>query len=299
MRTIAFMQDDKEKLGVVTNKGILDAELAANLFHKSGRNPFQPKTVMDLIKGGSKARDELEVLTKLAIAEQDESVFLNEEDIQYLPSVTNPEKILCVGLNYKNHAEGSKMDLPEKPIIFSKFNNALCAHQEEIPLADNAKQFDYEAELAIVIGKKGKNIKQKNALSHVYGYTIGNDFSARDLQFISPQWLLGKSGDKFCPLGPELVTADEIPDPQELKIKTYINNELRQDGCTKDMIFACDEIISYISKYMTLLPGDVILSGTPEGVVMEKEGPEQQWLKSGDNIIIQIEKLGNIENVLK
>ncbi|MFC4025192.1 fumarylacetoacetate hydrolase family protein [Oceanobacillus longus] len=299
MRTIAFMQDGREKLGVVTNRGVLDVELAAERFDQLKMNPSQPQTVMNLIKGGSAARNALEALTELAIAEQDESVFLQEEEIQYLPSVTNPEKILCVGLNYKNHADGSKMELPEKPIIFSKFKNALCAHQEEISLSDNANQFDYEAELAIVIGKTGKYIEQEDALSYVYGYTIGNDFSARDLQFASSQWLLGKNGDKFCPLGPELVTADEIENPQNLKIKTYINNEIRQDGCTKDMIFPCDEIISYISKHMTLQPGDVILTGTPEGVVMEKEKHEQQWLKSGDNIKIEIERLGKIENNLK
>ena len=164
-------------------------------------------------------------------------------------------------------------------------------------LPKDAEKFDYEAELVIVIGKEASKVSKEDALSYVFGYTVGNDFSARDLQFRSGQWLLGKSCDDFAPIGPYVVTRDEI-DPQNLEIKCTVNGELRQSANTRDMIFDCATIISYVSQYMTLKPGDIIFSGTPDGVILGYPTERQQWLKKGDEVIVSIEHIGELVNVV-
>ena len=202
----------------------------------------------------------------------------------YAPVVTKPEKIICVGLNYADHAKEANMDIPDYPVLFSKFNNALAAHKQVISLPKKAEKFDYEAELVIVMGKEATKVSKEEALSYVFGYTVGNDFSARDLQFRTGQWLLGKSCDDFAPIGPYIVTSDEI-DPQNLEISCKVNGEIRQSAHTRDMIFDCATIISYLSQYMTLKPGDLIFTGTPEGVIVGYPEEQQQWLKSGDEVL--------------
>ncbi|RHW35259.1 fumarylacetoacetate hydrolase family protein [Oceanobacillus profundus] len=299
MKTITFVNDSMQKLGVVTDKGILDIEYAVGVFSNQLEHATYPLSITELIEGGAKARNDLEQVIEVALSSNRSNLFLAEDsDIEYGPSVTDPQKILCIGLNYKKHAEESNMSLPEKPIVFSKFNNALCGHRAKINLPKNAKEFDYEGELAIVIAKEAKDVSKEDAMSYIYGYTIANDFSARDLQFQSPQWLLGKTSDQFCPIGPYLVTADEVADVKDLSVRTYVNKERRQDGNTAQMIFPCDEIISYLSKHMTLYPGDVILTGTPDGVIMGYEESEREWLKTGDEIVIEIEKIGRLSNEL-
>ncbi len=195
------------------------------------------------------------------------SWLLDESTLALGPCVHNPEKILCVGLNYRRHAAESGAKVPEVPVLFSKFNNALAAHGEAIPLSRHAHQYDYEVELAVVIGRTAQDVPVARALDYVLGYCNANDVSARDLQNRTPQWLLGKTMDKFCPIGPYLVTADEIDDPQALTTRSWLNGELRQGINTADMVFSVAEIISYASRYMTLKPGDVILTSTPEGVI--------------------------------
>ena len=190
------------------------------------------------------------------------------------------------------------MEVPGYPLLFSKFNNSLAAHQETIPIPQDAVKIDYEAELVIVIGKTARNVPEEEALSYVFGYTIGNDLSARDLQFRTSQWLLGKSLDKFAPIGPGVVTADELGDPHSLNMECRVNGEIRQAANTKSMIFNCAQIISYASRYMTLKPGDLIFSGTPEGVILGYPEEEQVWLKPGDEITITIDKIGTLINVL-
>ncbi len=234
-----------------------------------------------------------------SLAVRPDLVYIDESEIAYAPAVTNPGKIICVGLNYINHAEESKMQVPTTPILFSKFNNALAAHQEEIQLPEDAEKFDYEAELVIVIGKTARNVSEEDALSYVYGYSAGNDLSARDLQFRTGQWLLGKTCDQFAPVGPYIVTSDEAGDVNNLHIVCKVNGELRQTANTKDMIFSCAAIISYASRYMTLEPGDIIYSGTPDGVILGYPEDRQQWLKSGDEITVSIQNVGTLTNVLK
>lgn len=222
----------------------------------------------------------------------------NQTEIHFLPAVLNPGKLICIGLNYKKHAEETNMPLPELPVVFSKFSDSVAAHHDVIPYPAETKQLDYEAELAIVIGRTASQVSEEEALDYVFGYCCANDLSARDLQMRSGQWLLGKTGDGFAPLGPYIATSDEIPDPDALRISASVNGKTVQDSNTSDMIFSCREIIAYLSKHFTLRPGDVILTGTPEGVVLGQPECDRAWLKPGDEITISIEGLGELTNTI-
>lgn len=287
MRLVNYKDGEQIRLGIREERGIIDVEKTAK------SNSLEvPSTIEEVIAGGEQSIAQLQALIGK------EGTIISEEDITYAPSVTNPEKIICVGLNYINHAEESKMDIPTSPILFSKFNNALAAHKQTITLPKNAEKYDYEAELVIVIGKEAKDVSKKDALSFVFGYTVGNDLSARDLQFRTGQWLLGKTVDNFAPIGPEIVTADEV-NPTKLNISCKVNGEIRQNANTKDMIFDCATIVSYVSQHMTLKPGDVIFSGTPDGVILGYSEDRQIWLKAGDEIEVSIENVGTLTNILE
>ncbi|MEZ4607162.1 MAG: fumarylacetoacetate hydrolase family protein [Deinococcales bacterium] len=213
-------------------------------------------------------------------------------ELTLAPPIQSPGKILCVGLNYRRHAAESGMAEPKEPVLFSKFNNALAATGQPVKVS-GLEQSDYESELAVIIGREGKNIPESEALDYVLGYANANDVSDRKLQFLSGQWLLGKTLDGFLPIGPYVVTADEVDDPQKLSIKGWLNGELRQNSNTADMIFSVAQIIAYASRYMTLNAGDVIITGTPEGVILGMK--DKQWLKAGDSYTVEIEKLGRLE----
>ena len=291
MKLVNFKKGQESFIGVKTEQGILNLTKAGHTFQAE-----VPDQMIDLIK-----QNNLPVILQLAerVQHDDPSLFDNEADIEYRPSVVNPEKIICVGLNYVSHVEEANIqDIPKTPILFSKYGNALAAHNEVIPLPKIAEKIDYEAELVAVIGKEARDVSEEEALSYVFGYCAGNDLSARDLQFTTSQWLLGKSLDGFAPVGPYLVTADEI-DPDNLSIETKVNGDIRQSSNTKYMIFNCAKIISYISKHMTLKPGDLIFTGTPEGVIMGYPEEKQQWLKPGDVVEVTIEKLGTLRNTLE
>lgn len=220
-------------------------------------------------------------------------------DLRKLLAPVVPSQILCIGLNYRQHAEETKARIPERPILFVKGINTL-AHPGDailIPQHLRSDEVDYECELAVVIGKPAKNVTRANALSHVLGYTCANDVSARDHQIKlgGGQWCRGKFFDTFAPLGPRLVTADEIPNPNALAISTTLNGERVQDSNTSDMIFDVPAIIEYLSGSTTLVPGTVILTGTPQGVGMARK-PEPRWLRPGDSVTIEIEKIGALTN---
>ncbi|USG67379.1 fumarylacetoacetate hydrolase family protein [Brevibacillus ruminantium] len=291
MITVAFRKENGLALGVKTEKGILDVQAAVEQHPEwSG----VPVSVSDLISGGEESK---QALSRLADAVYHEDGFFHQENgLSFGPCVPEPSKIICVGLNYKKHADECNMAHPTSPILFSKFSNALAGHGEAVPLPPASEQVDYEAELAIVIGKQASRVTREEALSVVYGYCNANDVSARDLQFATSQWLLGKTCDKFCPIGPYLVSADEVGDPDNLRIRAFVNGEMRQNSSTSDMIFPCQEIISYISHHMTLYPGDVILTGTPEGVITGYPVEKRVWLKEGDEVTVEIEKLGRLTN---
>lgn len=287
MKIVNFKVGEQVRLGIKNDQGVIDVEQAAAAYSLE-----IPTTIEQVIAGGEKSLIQLAELAKREVET------IPEDKIVYAPCVTNPEKILCVGLNYMSHGAECKMDIPTSPVLFSKFNNALAAHKQIISLPRHAEKIDYEAELVIVIGKEAVNVSKEDALSYVFGYTAGNDLSARDLQFVTGQWLLGKTCDNFAPVGPYLVTADEV-DPTNLDIKCEVNGVVRQSANTSDMIFDCATIVSYISKYMTLKPGDIIFSGTPSGVILGYPEEQQQWLKPGDKITVSIEKVGDLVNILE
>lgn len=217
--------------------------------------------------------------------------------IRLAPAVTAPGKILCVGLNYASHRAEVPFGAPKHPALFSKFGNALNAAGGEVHLPAGAKELDYEAELVIVIGKRVKDADEEEAAAAIFGYTAGNDFTVRDWQRRTSQWLLGKTPDGFAPIGPYLVPAAEI-DVSRLAIETFVNGERRQDGTTADMIFPPAAIVSYISKCMTLAPGDIIFTGTPHGVIFGMPEKERRWLKAGDEVVVKIEGIGELRNVI-
>ncbi|MBP1995905.1 fumarylacetoacetate hydrolase family protein [Paenibacillus eucommiae] len=296
MKLLTFIVHNEYRLGVQTERGVLD--VTAALGQVSGEGV--PQNVHAVIDGGQEAVAALQSFTDKALSSAGENCLylLNEAELTLGPCVTNPNKIICIGLNYRKHAEETNSPVPEYPILFNKFNNTLTGHGHDVELPRNSQKVDYEAELVIVIGKNTKYVSKEDALSHVFGYCNVNDLSARDLQLRTQQWLLGKTCDGFSPLGPYLVTADEVGNPNDLEIKSIVNGEVRQNSNTSDMIFHCDEIVSYISQHFTLVPGDIILTGTPEGVVMGYPKEKQVYLQNGDVVTIEIEKLGSLTNRL-
>jgi 2-keto-4-pentenoate hydratase/2-oxohepta-3-ene-1,7-dioic acid hydratase in catechol pathway len=284
-------------LGAKTSNGILDVKEAAALLRL-----YSPPTLDDMLQReeGASVQAVVEAAMKSNAAQK---LFLKEENIQYGPLVTRPEKIVCVGLNYRRHAEETKMPIPKQPVLFNKYNNTLMHHGGTIKLPTAvATKFDYEIELVIVMGKEAHNVSEKDALSYVAGYATGNDFTARDLQIeTGGQWMQGKSPDGFAPLGPYLVTAEQV-DPTNLNLECRVNGETRQSSNTSDLIYNCSQIISYTSGRISLRPGDIIFTGTPQGVILggvsggvaipkEKYG----WLKAGDKIACSLEKLGELK----
>ena len=205
-----------------------------------------------------------------------------------------PGKIVCVGLNYRSHLAEIGEAAPEYPILFLKGPTSIIGHQEAIVLPRISRQVDYEGELAVVIGRRGKYILESEALSYVAGYTCANDVSAHDIEFRTSQWTSGKMLDTFCPLGPVLLTAVEVPHPNHLRLKTLLNGRVVQDECTADMIFSVPFLISYISSLATLEPGDVILTGTPAGIGCNQR--PQVFLKAGDHVSVEIDGIGTLTN---
>ena len=215
-------------------------------------------------------------------------------DIRLLAPVPRPGKLICVGLNYKDHAAESKMPLPGSPVTFSKYTTAVTHPASPVYLPAVSQQVDYEAELAVVIGRRAKHVPPERAYEHVLGYTNLNDVSARDLQFADKQWQRGKSCDTFAPMGPAIVTTDEIPDPHVLRIRLRLNGDVMQDSSTAQLIFGIDQLIAFLSETVTLEPGDVIATGTPSGVGFARQPPV--FLKPGDIMEVEVEGLGILSN---
>ncbi|MGB7338217.1 MAG: fumarylacetoacetate hydrolase family protein [Phototrophicaceae bacterium] len=286
MKLLMYHTDKQLKIGIVTEQGIVDILAEARRKHiefASDQKEFYQQAS--------------HWLTQIpAILESDigsDNIY-EESSLTIAPIVPTPSKIVCIGLNYRRHALESNMVVPKTPILFSKFSNSIAGSGDVIPLPSSSQQCDYEAELVVVMGKTADNVSVENALDYVLGYCNGNDISARDLQLLTSQWLLGKTLDKFLPIGPYLVTADAIPNPQNLRIQTWYQGELRQNSSTEDMVFSVAEIISYVSHYFPLQSGDIIATGTPEGVILGDKNPK--WMQAGDEVIIEIEGLGRLEN---
>jgi 2-keto-4-pentenoate hydratase/2-oxohepta-3-ene-1,7-dioic acid hydratase in catechol pathway len=210
------------------------------------------------------------------------------------PLVPDPRKLICIGLNYRDHAAETQQAIPEVPTVFAKYPNVLIGAGAPIVIPRVSSKVDYEAELAFVIGRRARYVTESEALRYVAGYTCFNDVTARDLQKLTPQWTLGKSCDTFGPLGPALVTPDELPDPQALAIRLTVDGETLQDSSTSGMIFTVARLVSYLSLAMTLEPGDVVSTGTPAGVGFVRDPP--RFLQPGQTVRVEIERVGVLEN---
>jgi 2-keto-4-pentenoate hydratase/2-oxohepta-3-ene-1,7-dioic acid hydratase in catechol pathway len=286
MQSLTFKSGGALKLGLVTDTGVIDAQ-AAN----AALGPDAPTDTTALINGGGSAAAGLVAKA----AGQSGAWLLDRAGLTLGPCVDSPGKIICIGLNYAKHAAESNMPVPESPVVFSKFNNTLAGDGQAIKLNTKyAEKFDWEVELCVAIGKTASDVSEDSALDYVYGYCTANDLSVRDLQNRTSQWLLGKTPDNFFPIGPSLVSADEVGDPQKLQLSTKVNGEIRQNENTNDMIFNVRQLISYLSRYFTLEPGDLITTGTPSGVAMGL--PNTPWLKVGDVVEVEVEKLGVLTN---
>jgi len=274
-------------LGIKTDRGILDVRRA-----ESALKMKAPTTIDDVLQGRAGGAAALARLVERS-GKNANGFYVAESAVEFGPCVTRPEKIICVGLNYRRHAAEVGQPVPAMPILFNKYNSALAGHRGTVNVSQQpAEKFDYEVELVIVMGKTARNVAPADALSHVFGYCTGNDLTARDLQSRTSQWMLGKSLDGFGPIGPYLVTADQVHDPNNLKIECRVNGEVRQSSNTSDMVFNCASLVSYISRHFTLVPGDIIFTGTPEGVISGYPKDKQVWLKPGDKVTSTIEKVG-------
>jgi 2-keto-4-pentenoate hydratase/2-oxohepta-3-ene-1,7-dioic acid hydratase in catechol pathway len=286
---IAIKQGDgTETLGIKTASGVLDVARANAIL-----NLHTPVTLEEMLRSGDASA--LNALAKSAEAPEARAALLDESKITHGRLFANPGKIVCVGLNYRTHAEETGMALPKQPILFNKYNNALTSHEATItlPPRDVSHKFDYETELLLVIGKTARNVSEAEALDHVAGYAIGHDFSARDLQMdTGGQWMVGKTLDGFAPIGPYFVSADLVGDPNNLAVETRVNGEVRQSDNTRNFIFNPQVLIAYISRLFPLERGDIIFTGTPSGVILGMPKEKQVWLKAGDRIESRIEKLG-------
>jgi len=286
---LTMRRNGEHRLGVKTERGVLDVKDAAAAL----RLPA-PTTMDDLLQNEDGVN--LNALVDAALkASAGKLTYLKDDAIEYGPLVVRPEKIVCIGLNYRRHAKETNQPVPKQPILFNKFNNSLNHHNGKIRLpVEVATKFDYETELVIVIGKEAKNVSEADVPKYVAGYATGNDFSARDLQLESGgQWMIGKTVDQFGPLGPYLVTGDQL-DPDNLKLETWVNGEVRQSSNTSDMVFGTRQLVSFISRHLTLRAGDIIFTGTPEGVIQGKPADKRVWLKAGDKVVSSLEKLGEL-----
>jgi 2-keto-4-pentenoate hydratase/2-oxohepta-3-ene-1,7-dioic acid hydratase in catechol pathway len=243
--------------------------------------------VLSVIAGGAPALQKIKSFTETALSAPLSSVKL-------LAPIPRPPKIICVGLNYRDHAVESGMDIPTVPTIFNKFATSIIGPGENIILPKRSEKPDYEAEFACVIGKGGRHIPEDRWRDHIFGYTIVNDVSARDYQLATTQWLMGKTFDTFAPMGPWIVTADEIADPHALDIKMTVSGEVVQNSNTRHLIFNIPALIAYLSSVFTLEPGDVLSTGTPAGVGLGFKPP--RWLKPGDECVITVQGIGELRN---
>jgi 2-keto-4-pentenoate hydratase/2-oxohepta-3-ene-1,7-dioic acid hydratase in catechol pathway len=278
--------DGSYGLGLRTERGILDVVAAEADFRENA-----PTTITQVLNREGDASGLRRLAAKAGA--QAARYFVAEDKAQFGPCVTHPEKIVCVGLNYRKHAAETGNPVPKQPILFNKFNSALNYHGGTIAVSkEKAERFDYEAELVIVIGRTARNVSEADAPQYIFGYCTGNDFTARDLQSRSTQWMLGKTLDGSGVIGPWLITSDLV-DGDNLGISLTVNGQKRQSSNTSDMVFNCKQLVSYISEYMTLKPGDLIFTGTPEGVISGYPKDKQVWLKAGDKLVTSIDKLGD------
>ncbi|MFF2457103.1 fumarylacetoacetate hydrolase family protein [Peribacillus simplex] len=283
MKLATFSVQTEQHIGLVKNDQIISlTALSPEEF---------PTCMKKFIERSSELRTRAEQLIEQRV--NDDAIFKLSE-VKILPPIAKPDKIICVGLNYFDHCKETGMEPPESPVIFTKYANAIAGHNDAIEIPINSTAVDFEAELAFVIGREAKHVSEEEANDYIFGYTIMNNISARDLQFQDGQWSRGKTADTFAPFGPFIVTQDEVGDPHNLAISLELNGEIMQDSNTSNLIFTVPKIISFLSQSMTLMPGDLIATGTPPGVGMGRN--PKIWLKNGDRMNVSIEKIGTLSN---
>ena len=291
MKLVRFTYNKVESFGAITNSSeLIDLQKFSKI-----RGRSVPTSMNRLVALGQGGLSKVEDLLKESTQKDKQKATLKLSKVKVLAPVLSPPKIICLGLNYRNHAAEQKASLPDEPIIFMKPHTAIIGPDELIVKPSFVKQLDYEAELAVIIGKKGKNIPVEEAERHIFGYTCFNDVSARDIQFKDKQWTRGKSFDTFAPMGPCITSVDQIGDPTNLRVRAWVNGELRQNGSTSNMVFNVYQIVHELSRVMTLEPRDIIATGTPAGVGFAMK-PEPKFLKEGDIVEIEVEKIGKLRN---
>ena len=281
MRLCTFSRNGGARLGAETSSGIVDLQAV---------DPTLPATMLELLSGGDDALER----ARRASASADAQHVSARDDVTLLPPIGNPSKIVCIGLNYRDHAAEVKLDLPEYVTIFAKWANTLVGDGAPIVIPRESHRVDYEAELAFVIGKRAKHVQEEDALEYVAGYMNFNDVSVRDYQSRTSQWSFGKAFDTHGPCGPFLVTRDEIPDPQSLRIRCSIDGETLQDSSTAQMVFSVARLVAELSAVMTLEPGDLVATGTPAGVGTSRN--PRRWIRPGERVRVEIDGLGALEN---
>lgn len=305
MKLISYQIRGETRLGCVEGDHVVDlhyaylAQLEAEgvIRAKPIAEAYIPPNMVEFLQGGEQSMQLAKEAVAYALAHQDALVYetvMNVNDVKIEAPVLNPGKIICVGQNYREHILEMKRELPDYPVVFAKYANTIIGPQDDIPFQPISEQLDYEAELALVIGKRARNVTQADALTYIAGYTIANDVTYRDIQRRTIQWLQGKSVDGSAPMGPWLVTSDELGDPSGLDIALTVNGEERQRSNTANLVFTVPFLVEFLSGLMTLEPGDVVLTGTPGGVGFARE--PQAFLKAGDIVRIEIERIGVLEN---
>ena len=289
MRLVRYTYHGKESYGVFRRERIIDLPL---LMKNEGRKA--PKSLEDWISS-RQGINETESLIEELPEKKISRVSISMKEAALKAPILYPSKIVCLGLNYRDHAEEAGAEIPDEPIIFMKPRTSIIGPNEPIVKPSFVKKLDYEVELAIVIGRKGRNIPVAEANEYIFGYTVFNDVSARDIQFKDGQWTRGKSFDTFAPIGPCITTSKQIGNPMNLRLTTRVNGEIRQDSSTNNMIFNVYEIVHHLSRVMTLEPCDIIATGTPGGVAAFMK-PKPRFLQPGDVVEVEIENIGTLRN---
>jgi len=292
MKIARYRHKNKEQYGILNQQSVLSLPALANHFKET-----LPPIIEEFVASGEKALQTAEALIRKTENNKIENVSAPLSEAVLLAPIAFPPKIICLGLNYVDHAAETNKAVPDEPVIFMKPHTTIIGPNQNIIKPRIVHELDYEGELAIIIGKKAKNITTSEAAKHIFGYTILNDISARDYQFKDGQWTRGKSFDTFAPTGPSIPTANQVKSPANLAVRTWVNSELRQNSTTRNMAFSVTEIVHHLSRVMTLEPCDIIATGTPAGVGFAMKPP--RYLQNGDVIRIEIQEIGVLENTVE
>lgn len=302
MKLVTFQYEDKQSIGAyIDGDRVIDLhESYKQMLRTEGKTRIEekaqayvPSTMEDFLRGGEDSMEAARGVVDYVLKHEGGTVY-ERKQVKLLAPLHQPEKIICVGHNYREHILEMGREIPEYPVVFAKFANTIIGPEDDIPFYPISEQLDYEAEFVFVVGKEAKNVKEEDALDYVAGYSIANDVTYRDIQRRTLEWLQGKSVDGSAPIGPWIVTSDELQDPSGLAVTLKVNGEVRQQTNTENLVFTVPKLVAFLSNLMTLKPGDIILTGTPGGVGVAMDPP--RFLTEGDVVTIDIDQVGTLEN---